>query len=166
MSKITYKANLIIFIHNSDKENSERKVEILNLPVHSFEVAGGAIGKIDVTSSDEQMIICQFEQARNYKNIIFYMKQGKDIPLNKLIGLSKSYKNSYNGENSFTVSFGVSVIKGEMIMRRVSLQSTGKFSETPIPVGKAPPLLKMKLSFESPKLYKSASGQKTERFTI
>jgi hypothetical protein len=162
MSKIIYKAEMIIFVHHPDKEKPEgKRIEILRFPVQSFEV-DGAGGKIDLASSDEQRIVCQFNQARAQKNIIFYLKQGKDmktdmyVPAAKIINLPKSE------QKNFTVSFSVRFIKGETTLRNVSLLSSANFSETPIPVGKTPPLLKMKLSFKSSELYNSVGGQKTE----
>jgi hypothetical protein len=110
----------------------------LGFGVDFFEVDGGANRKIDLDSTDEFNIGSEFEQARIYKNIIFYIRADSDS--HKLIELSKSDK------KDFFMSFSASVYSEAKLIRKVEIQSSAtNFAETPIPVGKTPPLLKAKM---------------------
>ena len=141
MSKITYIANLFMFVHYPEKEKKEDKIDHIKFPVHSFEVDGGANRKIVLASGNEQIIDSEFEQAQIHKNIIFYLKQNYEVPSAKLINLSKSDR------KDFTVLFMVKAMKGETSLRTLSLRTKASFSEAAAPVGGTPALLKMKLSF-------------------
>ena len=155
MPNITYGASLLIVIHHPVNGKPDGRVETLRFPVRSFSVSGGADRRIDLTSTNESLIASEFEQARIYSNIIFFIQPSNDAPTNELINLSKSDK------KNFTISFQVSVRDEAITLRMISLQSHAtNFVETPVPVGGTPPLLKARFTLSSPDL---AYGQRDEK---
>ncbi len=149
MSNMKYKAELYIITHEQ-KDNSGkiiRDVERLNIPVHSFEVEGGANRKINLTSADEISVSSEFEQARMNKNIIFYIPPTKDFLALKLIDLRK------NGPESFDIDFVISVYSRGKLISTLRLSSdVAWFFRHPAPEGKTPPLLKAWVRFTQAQL--------------
>lgn len=111
MSNLEYKSYLIITYCPSRK--SDEKPEIISIPVHYFEVEGGASRKIDLTSTGEFSIATEFEQARIYSNFIFYIPPTKDFLAAKLINLSDTKGKHFN------FSFSVSVYSEGKTLRIV-----------------------------------------------
>ena len=155
MSNMQYKAPLEIFVHHPVPGGTETKIESLHYDVHSFEVDGGAVRKINLDSTDEPTINSELEQARTYKNITLYMKSGKRASTAKLIELFKSSVKSFNAY------FYVNVYqKSEAKLLRVTnLIAKSSFLEAPIPVGDTPPALKIRLNLDSIELYRGVYKQ-------
>src|SRR4051812_37213278 len=89
-----YKADLHIITHattdNNGKETSS--AERIDIPLDSFEVDGGANRKIKLSSSDDISISSELEQARSFKNIIFYIPPTKDFLALKLIDIGRNFQ--------------------------------------------------------------------------
>ena len=49
------------------------------VPVNYFSVTGGAKRIIDLTTTDDISLVSEFEQARSFKNIIFYLAPGSNF---------------------------------------------------------------------------------------
>ena len=144
-----YKAPLEIYVHHPVQGSTDTKLEWLQYDVHSFEVDGGAVRKIDLNSTDESVINNELEQARTYKNITLYMKSSKRSSTSKLIDLSKSSVKSFNAY------FYVRVYKKSEVkpLRVTNLIAKSSFIEMPTPVGDTPPSMKIRLSLDSIELY-------------
>jgi hypothetical protein len=139
MSDIVY-GDLLILIEKTVNGKPEGAPERYGGFVDFFEVDGGADRKIEISSALDFHISSEFEQARIYKNIILYMRPGGDT-FAKLLDLSKS------GKKDFFMGFTVLVWSDTgHFTRQMEIQSFAtNFAGTPIPVGKTPPLLKMKM---------------------
>jgi hypothetical protein len=139
MSDIVY-GDLLILIEKMVNGKPEGAPEPYGGFVDSFEVDGGADRKIEISSGIDFHISSEFEQARIYKNIILYIRPGGNT-FTKLLDLSKS------GKKDFFMSFTVLVWSDiGHFTRKIEIQSFAtNFAGTPIPVGKTPPLLKMKM---------------------
>jgi hypothetical protein len=156
MSKITYKGKLSIFIRHPDKNKPAGfSVEILAVPFQSFEVDGGGAKKINLNSTDEPQIVSGIEQAINQKSFTVYLKQGIEVPSAKLIDLAKS------SQKYFTTHFMIMFFKDDSLSRTIGLLTTANLSETPIPVGGTPALLKMMFAFKSIDAYRGMLDRKT-----
>jgi hypothetical protein len=151
MSKFKYQAELYIITREQVDHKGhpvDIPIERINIPVHSFEVEGGANRKIDLTSASETSISSEFEQARIYTNFIFYIPPTKDFMVVKLINLS-SGKNSQLFEFTFVVS---TLSNGKVIQTLRMTAEMASFRESPSPIGSTPPLLMAKVRLVSPKL--------------
>ena len=147
MSKMSYGASLLIVVRPAVSGKAARPEE-LRFPVRSFQVAGGAHRKIELSSTNEGSIGSEFEQARIYKNVILYLGSGAGSPSAELVNLSKS------GRKDFSMSFTVSVYddRGNPV-RRYDLQSFAtNFAEIPAPAGNTPPSLRARLLLSSPRV--------------
>ncbi|MEW6129657.1 MAG: hypothetical protein AB1757_21635 [Acidobacteriota bacterium] len=144
IKKMKYVSDLHIII----REQQKIPVERWDIPVHSFEVEGGANRMINLKSTDEISISSEFEQARMHKNIIFYIPPTKDFLGVKLVGLRD------NTLVLFELTFAISVYSGNRMTQM--LRITSEFSsvrETPTPVGGTPPLLQTKIRLVRPQLF-------------
>jgi hypothetical protein len=131
--------------------------DILLIPVHSFEVEGGANRKINLASVTEGVIFSEFEQARNYQTLIFYIPPTKDFLGVKLMNLA--------GKNwhPFDFIFSVSVFTDGKRTQILSLSSRGaSLRETPVPVGSTPALLMLKVRVTKPDLTHGQLDPKTK----
>ena len=146
MADVKYKYQL--FIIPSEQKDSSGKIirpsERINIPVDFFEVDGGADRKIDVTSGDEISIGLEFEQARIYKNLIFYIPPTKDFLAVKLIDLRKS------GPEQFSITFAIGIYTDGALSRSLvfSSESAWLFGHPQLSGGKSP-LLKMAVRFSN-----------------
>ncbi len=66
--------------------NSELKASFI--PVAGFSVKGGAKRFIDLTSTDDISLVSEFEQARNFKNIVVYLPPTHNFEWLDLIEIS------------------------------------------------------------------------------
>ena len=149
MSNMQYKSELYIITHGqTDKDGKVvREVERIDIPVHSFEVDGGANRKINLNSADEISVASEFEQARSHQNIIFYIPPTKDFLALKLVDLRK------NGPEQFDMTFVISIYsKGRLIKTLRVSTSRAWFFRPPEPQGGTPPLLKAWVRFHQVKL--------------
>src|SRR4051794_37406158 len=117
MAKIEYRAELVIESGQKVAGQAQGKTETLNIPVHSFEVEGGANRKIELASLNEMALGLEFEQARIYTNFIFYIPPTRDFLIDKLINLSKPEKKGFN------LSFAVGVYSEGRIVRQIEMFS-------------------------------------------
>jgi hypothetical protein len=142
MANSTYKFELSI-ISNPNGSNQDQPTERLDAPVHSFEVDGGANRKILASSPNLISISSEFEQARNYQNIIFYIPPTKDFLAVKIAELGSTIKH-------FDLTFIVSTYSGKTMIQTLRLQCRGAwFLRKPIPIGSTPPLLKAEARFHA-----------------
>ena len=150
MSDMKYEAPLDIFIHYPVNGSSDTKIELLHYDVDSFEVDGGAVRKINLTSTEEKVIDNELEDARTFKNITFYLKSSRRASTSKLIDLAKS------GVATFTTNLLVKVYKKSerKLLRVCNLIAKSSFIESPIPVGGTPPSMKIRLSLDNIELYR------------
>lgn len=149
MSNTKYEAELYIITRErvDAKGNPIGDVERINIPVHSFEVEGGANRKINLTSTDEMSISSEFEQARAHANFIFYVPPTKDFLAVKLMNLSTT------NFQLFDFTFVVSAYSnGKMIKTLRIISEMASFREAPTPVGNTPPLLMVKVRLVKPDL--------------
>ena len=144
-----YKSQLYIITHGTHDSagNLIGDPERLDIPVHSFEVDGGANRKINLSSTNEIAISSEFEQARINKNITFYIPPTKDFLALKLIDLRK------NGPETFDITFVISMYsKGKVIQTLRISTDVAWFLRLPAPEGGTPPLLKAMVRFHSVQL--------------
>lgn len=146
MADVKYKYQLFIITQEQKDKSGRiiRRSERINIPVDFFEVDGGADRKIDVTSGDEISIGLEFEQARIYKNIVFYIPPTKDFLAVKLIDLRK------NGPEQFSITFAIGVYIDGALSRSLvfSSESAWLFGHPELSDGKSP-LLKMRVRFNN-----------------
>lgn len=143
MSNVRYEFEMYI-ITREDPNDKNKPTERLNIPVHSFEVDGGAKGKLNLKEIDEISVSSEFEQARMFKNIIFYIPPTKDFLALKIIGLRS------NTIAFFEVTFVVNIYSGRTRTQTLRLHcSPAWFVRVPTPVGNTPPLLKAEVHFHS-----------------
>ena len=137
-----YKAELYI-ITRMDQSNIER----IDIPVHSFEVEGGANRKINLNAADDVSISSEFEQARTFGNFILYIPPTKDFLALKLLGLSG------NNYELFEFTFVVSMYSSGRKIQTLRITSEmASFREPPIPIGSKPPLLMAKVRLVRPEI--------------
>jgi hypothetical protein len=133
-----YKSELYISVReHKDKDGKVTQAgQKLNIPVNLFEVDGGTNRKIDLGSPDEFSVGNEFEQARNYKNIIFYIPPTNDFVGVKLMELRSS------GITYFDMIFAISTYSNGKLIKthRFSAELAWLF-RVPSVEG-APPLLK------------------------
>ncbi|MEZ5426858.1 MAG: hypothetical protein R2747_11365 [Pyrinomonadaceae bacterium] len=142
-----YQTEAYIITHDSPSQ-ADVKGERINIPVHSFEVNGGANRKINVHSTDEISISSEFEQARTHKNIIFYIPPTRDFLAVKLLSLRTPTTIRY-----FDMRLIVNVYSGGIKTQSLRLGADSAwFSKIPIPVGNTPPLLMAEVHFHSAEL--------------
>lgn len=143
MSNARYEFEMYI-ITKEDPKNKDKSIERLNIPVHSFEVDGGAKRKLNLKEIDEISVSSEFEQARMFKNIIFYIPPTKDFLALKIIDL-RSPMISF-----FEMTFVVNIYSGGMRTQTLRFHnSSAWFVRVPAPVGSTPPLLKAEVHFHS-----------------
>ncbi len=150
MSNMKYEAELyIITKQGTDTKGNPvgNPVERINVPVHSFEVEGGASRKINLTSTNESSISSEFEQARTHTNFIFYIPPTKDFLAVKLISLSTPNWQLF--EFTFVVN---TYSKGKKIQTLRITSEMASFREPPAPIGSTPPLLMAKVRLVRPEL--------------
>ena len=150
MSNMKYESELYILTKEygyiNKVINADKPTERINIPVHSFEVDGGANRKINFTSTDEMTILSEFEQARAFTNFIFYVPPTMDFLAVRLMSLEKK-------EEFFEIDFIVSVYsKGRKIQTLRLSSDEVFFRETPIYIGGTPTLLMIKVHLARPKL--------------
>jgi hypothetical protein len=140
-----YQAEL--YIITREDQSKDHNVERIDIPVHSFEVEGGANRKINLSAATEFSIASEFEQARTYTNFIFYIPPTKDFLALKLLGLSG--KNFQLFEFTFVVSM---YANGRKIQTLRITSEMASFREPPTPTGGKPPLLMAKVRLVRPEL--------------
>jgi hypothetical protein len=122
--------------------------DIINVPITAFEVEGGANRKIETASPNAISISSELEQARTFKNIIFYVPPTKDFTAVKLVGLrSPDIK-------FFDLMFQVAEYSGHVPTQTLFMHCPGAwFFRVPSPMGAAtPPVLKAHIRFHSEKM--------------
>jgi len=134
----------VMILTNRGGSPKDGPPDILSLPIHSFEVEGGANRKIETGSPNVISISSELEQARTFKNITFYVLPTKDFLAVKLIGLrSPEIK-------AFDVTFEVGVYSGNMLTQNLFMHcARAWFVRVPTPIGGTPPLLKASVHFHS-----------------
>ena len=156
MSKIRFEGEMALFIRHPDATKPAGiRVELLKIPFQTFETNGSAAKQINLNSSDETQVVSGIEQAIGSKNITVYLRQGIGAPKDKLIGLAKSE------QKEFTTHFAIKFYKGESYLRSIGVLTTASLTETPIPVGGTPALLKMNFAFKSVDAYRGVLDKKT-----
>jgi hypothetical protein len=144
MAKVEYKFELYIITHEAKdtKGNIIRDVERINIPVDSFEVDGGANRKISLTTRDEISTASEFEQARSFNNIIYYVPPTRDFLALKLVDLRK------NGPEQFSMTFVISIYSNKKLTKTLRLSAESSwFFRMPEPVGGEQPVLKLWMRF-------------------
>ncbi|HVE58346.1 MAG TPA: hypothetical protein VNB22_16055 [Pyrinomonadaceae bacterium] len=160
MSKTKYESELYIVTHQQLDKNGKptgKGIDIITIPVHSFEVEGGANRKINLTSTTEGVVFSEFEQARNYQTLIFYVPPTKDFLGVKLMNLA--------GANwqPFDFCFTVNVFSNGKVTQYLTLSSrAASIRETPVPVGGTPALLMVKVRIVRPDLMYGHLDPKTK----
>jgi hypothetical protein len=161
MSKTKYESELYIMTHQQLDKNGKptgNGIDIITIPVHSFEVEGGANRKINLTSTSEGVVFSEFEQARNYKTLIFYVPPTRDFLGVKLMNLA--------GANwqPFDFCFTVNVYSNGKNTQSLTLSSrAASIRETPVPVGGTPALLMVKMRVVRPELTHGYLDPKTKQ---
>lgn len=146
MADVKYKYQLFIITQEQRDKSGKiiRQSERINIPVDFFEVDGGTDRKIEVASTDEINIGSEFEQARIYKNIIFYIPPTKDFLAVKLIDLRKK------GVELFTITFAIGVyIDGALNRSLVFSSESAWIFGHPELSGEKSLLLKMRVRFNN-----------------
>lgn len=150
MSNTKYGSDLYILTKQQIDQkgnNVGNPPESIKIPVHSFEVEGGANRKINLNRVTEGVIFSEFEQARKYNTLIFYVPPTNDFLGIKLMNLS--------GKNwqQFDFSFTVNVFTNGKKTQTLTLTArTATFREPPVPVGTTPALLMLKVRIVDPEL--------------
>lgn len=147
MPKIRYKSELEIILANTIKVwgSSHDLEQRISVPVHSFEVTGGTNRKINLASADEVNVALEFEQARTFKNLVFYIPPTNDFLSLKLVELANQQG------REFAFYFFVAVYSGGKLTSGYSIETNSAyFLGTPAPIGSTPPLLRAKLKINSP----------------
>lgn len=160
MPKTKFEPELIITTHKQIDANGKATpgLDIMFIPVHSFEVEGGANRKINLNSATEGIIFSEFEQARNYKTMIFYIPPTKDFLGLKLMNLAT------RNWQLFDFLFTVSVLTDGKVTQTLSLSSrSASLRETPVPVGSTPALLRLKVRVKNPDMMHGQLDPKTRR---
>jgi hypothetical protein len=145
-----YEAELYIITRGDqmNKNGNPVVVERIDIPVHSFEVEGGANRKINLASTDEVSISSEFEQARAHTNFIFYVPPTKDFLALKLMNLSVA-----GNWQVFHFTFAVHVYsRGKKIQTLRIMSEMASLREPPTPIGKTPPLLMTKVRLVRPEM--------------
>ena len=158
MSKTKFEPTLIISTRQQTDADGKAipAFDIIRIPVHSFEVDGGANRKIDLSMVTEGILFSEFEQARSYKKLIFYIPPTKDFMGLKLMNLAT--KNWH----IFDLLFGVTVYTDGKQTQILSLSSrNASLRETPVPVGKTTALLRLKVRVNKPDLSHGQFDPKT-----
>jgi hypothetical protein len=158
MAKIRYKSELEIILSATVKVwGASRDLEqVINIPVHSFEVTGGTNRKINLASADEVSVALEFEQARTFKNLVFYIPPTKDFLALKLIELANQQG------REFGFNFFVSVYSGTKLTRSYGISAgSAYFLGTPSPIGDTPPLLRAKVKINSFGLFYGKADKKS-----
>lgn len=78
MSKISWKAKIYL-------ESADQRVNINNLPVLSFQVKGGATRTVHLDSADSMEVAFELDEARDFKNIQFFIAASNGIAAAQLI---------------------------------------------------------------------------------
>jgi hypothetical protein len=124
------------------EEGKDRWFEKVTVPVASFEVDGGTQRTINLASTNDVAASTEFEQARTFKNITFFITPTKDFAAAKLIGL-RSPEMKF-----FSVTFLVCTYHRGKKIQSLQLQiEKAWFTKVPTPVGDTPPLLKADVRF-------------------
>jgi hypothetical protein len=155
-----YKAELYIITHQQTDKDGKiiRDVERINIPLHSFEVDGGANRKIELNSADEISVSSEFEQARVHKNIIFYVPPTKDFLAVKLVDIGRT-------PEWFDITLVISIFSNGKLIKALRFSSgQAWFSRTPAPEGKTPPLLKGIVRFHESQLLHGQFDPKLKKF--
>ena len=150
MSKMKYEAELYIITREGqkDKNGNPVAVERIDIPVHSFEVEGGANRKINLASTDEVSISSEFEQARAHTNFIFYIPPTRDFLSVKLMNLSTA-----GSWQLFDITFVINIYsRGKKIQTLRIMSEMASLREPPTPVGSTPPLLMAKVRLVRPEM--------------
>ena len=160
MAKTKFEPELIITTHKKIEANGKEvpHLDIMNIPVHSFEVEGGANRKIELASVTEGILFSEFEQARNYKTMIFYIPPTKDFLALKLMNLAtKNWQ-------LFDFIFGVSIFSNGKLTQALSIISrAASLRETPVPVSGTPALMRLKVRVKNPDLSHGQVDAKTNQ---
>jgi len=160
MSKTKYESELYIVTQQQLDAKGKQTVkgtDIITIPIHSFEVEGGANRKINLTSATEGVIFSEFEQARNFQTLIFYVPPTNDFLGVKLMNLA--------GANwqPFDFCFTVSVVSNGKRTQTLTLSSrAASIRENPVPVGSTPALLMVKVRVVRPDLTHGHLDPKTK----
>jgi hypothetical protein len=155
-----YKAELYIITHQQvDKNgNATGETERINIPIHAFEVEGGANRKIVLASMDEISVTSEFEQARAYKNLIFYVPPTKDFLAVRLMEIGKELMH-------FDITFVISVFSHGKLIKALRFSPDGAwFSKTPTIEGGSPKLLKAWVRFHELQLLHGQYDSRLKKF--
>ena len=158
MAKTSYKSELEIILGKTVKfwGSSHDLEQRISVPVHSFEVTGGTNRKINLASADEVNVALEFEQARTFKNLVFYIPPTKDFLALKLIELANQQG------REFAFYFFVSVYSAGILTSAYSIETNSAyFLGTPAPIGGTPPLLRAKIKINSPYLSYGKADKKS-----
>jgi hypothetical protein len=159
MPKTKFETELIITTHRQLDANGKEVpgLDIMFIPVHSFDVEGGANRKIDPASATEGIVFSEFEQARNYKTMIFYIPPTKDFLALKLMNLAT------RNWQLFDFIFSVKIFLDGKLSQLLSIVSrAASLRETPVPVGGTPALMRLKVRVKDPGLQHGQVDPKTK----
>ena len=103
-------------------------------------------------------LVSEFEQARNYKTMIFYIPPTKDFLALKLMNLAtKNWQ-------LFDFIFGVSIFSNGKLTQALSIISrAASLRETPVPVSGTPALMRLKVRVKNPDLSHGQFDAKTNQ---
>lgn len=147
MSDTKYRFKLYIFT-NPDKSEKDKPEEVLLAPIDSFEVEGGATRKIEINSTNDISLSAEFEQARMYKTITFYI-----LPTKNFLGVKLMELRSPAVIKHFDFTFVVNTYFKGILSQTLRLQCfQAWFRKSPTPIGSTPPLLKAEAGFHADKV--------------
>jgi len=142
-------------VHFAVWKGDEAELKGVDVPVDSFEVAGGAHRYIDIRSTDDISIISEFEQARALKNITLYIPPTRDgTDRNVALSLTNIALSQTLLTKIFSPLMIVLVIEklsGGKILEMLILKiSDGSLKNRPYVVGKQ--LLRVEISIQKARL--------------
>lgn len=111
MAKTRYEANLTYSFTKGDVITVKAGIDI-----YSFSVTGGANRKIDLNSTDEMNIGSEMEQAKNLKNINFFLLPSQGLVINDM-------GEYYSNKTPISIDFVVSVYVGKVMTKSLELNS-------------------------------------------
>ena len=143
MSNTKYRFQLFIMT-NPRKYQDGGPTDLLDVPIHAFEVEGGANRKIETGAPNAISIASEMEQARSFKNITFYV-----LPTNNFLGVKLVGQRSPH-IRFFDLTFEVGVYSGKVLTQNLFMHcARAWFVRVPTPMGGTPPLLQASVHFHS-----------------